>query len=224
MISDIIIIATIVLFIIIGVKRGIAKTLLNLAGLIFTAIAAYYLSSFLAQLVYDSFLKQTIISNLEQIIEQKGAEYAVMNSFEAVPKWITAITTLFIGLFGVSLEEFQDNMKFSKDISLSLAQNIEATLSSVVTTVLGIILIIVLFIIILILVKKIIKLALVIFEIPVIKQINKLLGGLLGAVEGIVFLWFAINVFYAIMSFINPVLLSNSLISGQFSEFFCMVI
>lgn len=222
MIANIIIIATIVLFIIIGIKRGIAKTLLNLAGLIFTAITAYYLSSFLAQLIYDNFLKQTIISNLEQIIEQQGIEYAVLNCFDAVPIFITAILSLIFGLFGVSLEEFQKNMSFSKDVSLSLAENIEASLSSTVTTVLAIILIILLFIIILILVKKIIKLALKIFEIPVIKQINKLLGGLLGAVEGIVFLWFAINIFYAIMSFINPVMLDNSFISGDLFNFFCI--
>ena len=38
MIVDIIIIAIIVLFVIIGVKRGLAKTILNLAGLVLTAV------------------------------------------------------------------------------------------------------------------------------------------------------------------------------------------
>lgn len=224
MIADIIILSIVVLFMIIGFKRGIAKTLLNLAGLVITAISAYYLSTFLSQLIYDTFFKQNIISNLEQIIEQEGIEYAILNCFDAVPQWITVLVSFIVGVFGISIDEFEKNMTFSKDLSLTLAQNIEQTLGSVIVTVFGIILIIVIFILLFILVKKIIMLTLKVFNIPVIKQVNKILGGVLGAVEGIVLVWFAINVFYAIMSFTNPDVIENSAITGNLFRYFCMVL
>lgn len=224
MIADIIILSIVVLFMIIGFKRGIAITLLNLAGLVITAISAYYLSTFLSQLIYDTFFKQNIISNLEQIIEQEGIEYAILNCFDAVPQWITVLVSFIVGVFGISIDEFEKNMTFSKDLSLTLAQNIEQTLGSVIVTVFGIILIIVIFILLFILVKKIIRLTLKVFNIPVIKQVNKILGGVLGAVEGIVLVWFAINVFYAIMSFTNPDVIENSAITGNLFRYFCMVL
>ena len=113
MITDIIIVAVIVLFAAIGVKRGLAKTILNIAGLVLAAISAYYLSSFLSQLIYDAFIKQTVINNIQQIIEQNGIDYALSNCLEAVPQWINGILSFIIGIFGMSLNEYQNQLVLS---------------------------------------------------------------------------------------------------------------
>ena len=126
MITDIIIIAVIVLFTAIGVKRGLAKTLLNLAGLFVTAISAYYLSSFLSQLIYDSFLKQTVINNIQQMVEQNGIDYALSNCLEAVPQWINGILSFIGGILGMSLNEFQNQLSVLSEISSSASQVIES--------------------------------------------------------------------------------------------------
>lgn len=222
MVVDIIVLSVILIFIIIGIKRGIAITLLNLAGVILCAISAYYLSELLAQSFYDAFLKQTIITNVENIIEQNGLEYAVQNPFEAMPQWILSVLSLLLMIFGITIDEFEKNMAFSKDISLTIAQNIEITLNGLVISIFMIILVIILFIVLFFLIKKIIKLALNVFEIPVIKQINKLLGGLFGAIEGIVIIWFAINIFYAIIAFTSPDIIQNDAITGEVFKLFCL--
>lgn len=224
MITDIIIVAVIVLFALIGVKRGIAKTILNLAGLVLTAISAYYLSSFLSQFIYDSFLKQTVITNIQQIIEQNGIDYALNNCLEAVPQWINGILSFFAGIFGVSLDEFESQLIIPSDISSSTSQVVESTVAPVVTSVLLIIFVIVLFIIIFIIVKKLIRLASGVFNIPVIKQINQLLGGIFGLAEGLLVVFIAVNIFDIVTGYTNPALLSNELFSGAIFKFFSMSI
>lgn len=224
MITDIIIVAVIVLFAIIGVKRGIAKTILNLAGLVLTAISAYYLSSFLSQLIYDSFLKQSVITNTQQIIEQNGIDYALSNCLEAVPQWINGILSFIGGIFGIGLDEFQNQLSVPSDVSSSVSQVIENAVSPVVTSVLTIILIIVLFIIILIIVKKLVKLISKVFNIPVIKQINQLLGGIFGLAEGLLIVFIAVNIFDIVTGFSNPALLDNELFSGAIFKFFSMTV
>lgn len=222
MIVDIIIIAIVVLFVIIGVKRGLAKTILNLAGLVLTAVSAYYISSFLSQLFYDMFIKQTVITNTQQIIEQNGIDYAVSNCLEAVPQWINGIISFIVGAFGISLNEFQNQITVPANISSSASQVIESVLAPVVTSVLSIILVIILFIIILIIVKKLVKLVLRIFNIPVIKQINQFLGGIVGLAEGLLIVFIAVNIISMAAGFSNPDLLSNGMFNGGIFKFFAI--
>lgn len=222
MIVDIIIIAIVVLFVIIGVKRGLAKTILNLAGLVLTAVSAYYISSFLSQLFYDMFIKQTVITNTQQIIEQNGIDYAVSNCLEAVPQWVNGIISFIVGAFGISLNEFQNQITVPANISSSASQVIESVLAPVVTSVLSIILVIILFIIILIIVKKLVKLVLRIFNIPVIKQINQFLGGIVGLAEGLLIVFIAVNIISMVAGFSNPDLLSNGMFNGGIFKFFAI--
>lgn len=221
MIADIIIISIVVIFAIIGFSRGIAKTLLNFAGLILSAICAFYLSKALAQFIYDTFLQQTIIANIEQMILDKGTEYALTNSLDAVPQWISAVISFTVGLFGITFNEYEQNMVVVNNITGSIANSIEGALSSVIVTVLTVILVIVLFIILFLIVKRLIKLINRVFRIPVIKQLNQLLGLLLGAGEGIVFVWCVINLLYMIITFMD---LSTIQINatGELFRFFCV--
>lgn len=194
MIIDILIVAVILLFAAIGVKRGIAKTLLNIAGIVVTAVCAYYLSDFLSQVIYDAFIKQTVISNVTQIIEENGLDYALSNSLLALPEWLSGFIIFVSSLFGINETKLQDSLVFSDEISSSSSNMIESAVAPLATSLLSFILIIVLFIIIFILVKKLIKLVAKAFSIPVIKQINQLLGGVFGIAEGLIIVWIAVNI------------------------------
>lgn len=224
MITDIIIVAVIVLFAAIGVKRGLAKTILNIAGLVLAAISAYYLSSFLSQLIYDAFLKQTVINNIQQIIEQNGIDYALSNCLEALPQWINGILSFIIGIFGMSLNEYQNQLVLSSDFSSSTSQAVENVLAPVVSSVFGMILLVILFILIFIIVKKLIKHISRVFNIPVVKQINQLLGGIFGLAEGLLIVFIAVNIFVIVTEFSNPALLNNELFSGAVFRFFSLSI
>lgn len=222
MIIDIILIAVIVLFAVIGMKRGIAKTLLNIAGLVLSAIAAYYLAGLLSRSMYDAFIKQTVMQNIQQIIQQNGADYAVNNCLEAMPAWINGVLSFIVGLFGMTVGDFEKHMTIPDGVSESVAQTVENTVAPVITSLLEFVFLVVLFIVLFIIAKKLVKLASKVFDIPVIKQINRLLGGVLGIAEGVVIVFVAANILGFSMQFSNPVLLNGGIFSGAVFKFFCL--
>lgn len=223
MVADLIIIALIIIFALIGMKRGIAITILNIAGIIVTAIAAYYLSGLLSDFIYDTFLHQTITQNLQQIVSQSGLQYAAQNCLDSLPDWVNGILSFILGLFGISISEFQKSMQMPQSNSINSIGIIENSIKSVVTSVFDVVLLVLLAIIIFIIVKLIVKRLSGLFKLPVIKQINKLFGGMLGIAEGIVFVFIAVNIFYAVVNQAYPELFSNSLVSGNVFKFFCIL-
>ena len=85
---------------------------------------------------------------------------------------------------------------------------------------LGVVISIIIFIIIKILVKKLAR----VFKIPVVKQINKLLGGVLGLAEAAILVFFAVNIFSGVLEFSNPEMLNNPMISGAVFKFFSVAV
>ena len=223
MIADIIIALIIVLFIIIGVKRGIARTILNIVGLFATYMFASYLSKLLAQLVYNTFLKQTVVNNINEFIAVNGLDYAASNCLGALPDWANAIVSAIVSLLGGSCEQFAQSIDSQATIALSSsAENIETAVETAAVAVFAMILLIVLFIVIFIILKKLIRLVLKVFKAPVLKQVNGLFGGVLGAAEGILCAWIAVNVFYTVAFLSAPELLTNALVNGRLYSLLCM--
>ncbi len=222
MVSNIIIAVLIVLFALIGMKRGIAITILNIAGIIVTAVSAYYLADMLSEFIYNTFVKQTVTDNIQQLITQSGVQYAAENCLDTLPSWVYGIVSFITGLFGAGTGGFQNNISASQFTSSNTVHLIESAVKSAVTSVFNIILFILLVVLIYILVKIIIKKVAVLFKIPVISQINKLLGGILGLIEGIVFVFIVVNIFYVFMNSSYPAILNNSLVSGNIFKIFCL--
>lgn len=224
MVSDIIIVSVIVLFILIGVKRGIAKTFLNIVGYMAVVSLAYFLSGVLSQFIYDVFVKQTVITNIEQTISETGVQSAMHNCLNALPGWVFSLVSFVTGIFGLNTSVLTDFMKMPDKVSAITANSIESMVAPVAVSVFKIFLEIILFVILLIIVKKLIRVVLRIFNIPVIRQVNQSFGGVLGAVEGILFVWLAVNIFYVIMFFSNPEVTANSLVAGNLFKFFCIAV
>lgn len=222
MIADIIIVAVIVLFVIIGTKRGIAKTFLSIMGYMAAVALAYYLSGPLSQFIYDAFVKQTVVTNIEHTISESGVQNAMQNCLNALPGWVFALVSFVTGIFGSDTSNLTKFMTISDNASVSAASSIESMVAPVAVSVFKIFLEIILFVILLLIVKRLIRIVLKIFNVPVIRQLNKTLGGILGAVEGVLFVWLAVNIFYAIMFFSNPETVANSLVAGNLFKLLCI--
>ena len=100
MVADIIIIAVFALLFFIDFKRGIAITILNVAGVALTGFLAYHISNFLASWVYTAFVQQTLTTNLQQMIDTQGINSAIANSFSALPNWVMGMLGFFLSIFG----------------------------------------------------------------------------------------------------------------------------
>ena len=198
MLTNILIVTIILLFTILGVFRGLAKSILNFVGLVLSAVVANFLS---------------------YIAEQNSISYTITNCFDAVPNWVHGIISFIMGIFGGNVNDIVNYMTIS-DTNNQIVYAIEKPLSDVVINIIGVLCVIVLFLGIFIIVKRLIHIALKVFSIPIVKQADMIFGGFLGVAEGIVFVFFAINIFYVIMSFAHPAILSDDLFSGQLFKFF----
>lgn len=224
MVADIIIIAVFALLFFIDFKRGIAITILNVAGVALTGFLAYHISNFLASWVYTAFVQQTLTTNLQQMIDTQGINSAIANSFSALPNWVMGMLGFFLSIFGLDLSVYTNDFQVPNSAAAAVSTSVENLIQPVITgmfrLVIGAVLSIIIFIIIKILVKKLA----IVFKIPVVKQINKLLGGVLGLAEAAILVFFAVNIFSGVLEFSNPEMLNNPMISGAVFKFFSVAV
>ena len=224
MVADIIIIAVFALLFFIDFKRGIAITILNVAGLALTGFLAYHISNFLASWVYTAFVQQTLTTNLQQMIDTQGINSAITNSFSALPNWVMGMLGFFLSIFGLDSSVYTNDFQVPNSAAAAVSTSVENLIQPVITgmfrLVIGVVISIIIFIIIKILVKKLA----IVFKIPVVKQINKLLGGVLGLAEAAILVFFAVNIFSGVLEFSNPEMLNNPMISGAVFKFFSVAV
>ena len=224
MVADIIIIAVFALLFFIDFKRGIAITILNVAGVALTGFLAYHISNFLASWVHTAFVQQTLTTNLQQMIDTQGINSAIANSFSALPNWVMGMLGFFLSIFGLDSSVYTNDFQVSNSAAAAVSTSVENLIQPVITgmfrLVIGVVISIIIFIIIKILVKKLAR----VFKIPVVKQINKLLGGVLGLAEAAILVFFAVNIFSGVLEFSNPEMLNNPMISGAVFKFFSVAV
>ena len=224
MVADIIIIAVFALLFFIDFKRGIAITILNVAGVALTGFLAYHISNFLASWVYTAFVQQTLTTNLQQMIDTQGINSAIANSFSALPNWVMGMLGFFLSIFGLDSSVYTNDFQVSNSAAAAVSTSVENLIQPVITgmfrLVIGVVISIIIFIIIKILVKKLAR----VFKIPVVKQIKKLLGGVLGLAEAAILVFFAVNIFSGVLEFSNPEMLNNPMISGAVFKFFSVAV
>lgn len=224
MVADIIIIAVFALLFFIDFKRGIAITILNVAGVALTGFLAYHISNFLASWVYTAFVQQTLTTNLQQMIDTQGINSAIANSFSALPNWVMGMLGFFLSIFGLDSSVYTNDFQVSNSAATAVSASVENLIQPVITgmfrLVIGVVISIIIFIIIKILVKKLAR----VFKIPVVKQINKLLGGVLGLAEAAILVFFAVNIFSGVLEFSNPEMLNNPMISGAVFKLFSVAV
>jgi len=224
LVADIIIIAVFALLFFIDFKRGIAITILNVAGVALTGFLAYHISNFLASWVYTAFVQQTLTTNLQQMIDTQGINSAIANSFSALPNWVMGMLGFFLSIFGLDSSVYTNDFQVPNSAVASVSTSVENLIQPVITgmfrLVIGAVLSIIIFIIIKILVKKLA----IVFKIPVVKQINKLLGGVLGLAEAAILVFFVVNIFSGVLEFSNPEMLNNPMISGAVFKFFSVAV
>lgn len=224
MVADIIIIAVFALLFFIDFKRGIAITILNVAGVALTGFLAYHISNFLASWVYTEFVQQTLTTNLQQMIDTQGINSAIANSFSALPNWVMGMLGFFLSIFGLDSSVYTNDFQVPNSAAAAVSASVENLIQPVITgmfrLVIGVVISIIIFIIIKILVKKLAR----VFKIPVVKQINELLGGVLGLAEAAILVFFAVNIFSGVLEFSNPEMLNNPMISGAVFKFFSVAV
>jgi uncharacterized membrane protein required for colicin V production len=195
-------------------RRGLIKSLLGVVSNVASIFISTYLGSLLTTFIYDSFIKENIISSISSSIAENvsSSSQSVESATNNLPDYVNTI----LGLFGYTTDSLNQGVTTAiESQSLGVAQAIESVLQPIVTAIIGFLLVIVLFIIIRLILRKLIRMIDKVAKLPVLNTVNKLLGGLLGIVDGFVIAYFAV----AITAILLPLITGGSIAGDTLKSF-----
>ncbi len=178
---DVIIVAIVVLYALRGWRKGFFRSLMGLIGAMIALVAALTVSRFLSQWIFDAFIRTPLAASITQTMAETGASTA-SGIMSALPQFLREL----VGWTGNSAQELQNLISSSAGPAADILVNI---ISPLVINLIMIVAAIVLFIIFLIIVRLLLRLLNKVTKVPVIKQLNGILGFLLGIGKGIIIVW-----------------------------------
>lgn len=171
MLLDIIFLAIIIACTVWGAKRGIIKTVLGLSSFIVSIIAALFLYQPFMDIIYSSPAIASAIDGFKENIAQ-----SMIPSGSVSPELTDVkIPAIFMAILGSDI----------------ISQGTQAMATAVADAVVYLITIVIFIIIIKLLVSLLFKVFNVAAKMPIIKQANGLVGGILGLIIGVVLCWIA---------------------------------
>ncbi|MBQ8056824.1 MAG: CvpA family protein, partial [Ruminococcus sp.] len=206
MFYDIIVIAIIIISIVIGYNRGAANTLVSLFGFILSFVIAVFLGDFLSEFIYNSYLSEAIINSVSSCMVTSGTGELIVTD---LPPFVD---------FAMKLTGFDYNEALQSsisDLSNSIAVGFETAIKPVVLSVLTFVLTALVFIIIYFVFRLILKSVLnFVFNLPLLRGINKTLGAVFSLLSSLCFVSFMAFLLNIIMPYIEniPYWLSESTI------------
>lgn len=178
MILDILSLIIILVFAIIGIKTGAAKVICRLLSVVIAFLAAVFLSHFLAELVYNTFIRQTIIDNISKVVNDSALSTAA-DKAAGLLGGLPMVLSNSLAYFGVT------EVKLSSMFDTSAVESIEGVIMTPVVGVISIVFFVILFILLLFLLKKVMGGISKIFRLPLIRVVDSAFGFVLGLFEGL---------------------------------------
>ena len=180
LILDGILILIFVSFIIIGRKKGFIKTALSLVATVISIIVAKEYAPAVAQWLNDNYIHEMGLNWLTDLISRNidGGAQAVAN---AIPQ---AISDAVASLANTSVESMVSGVATAEQIAAAAEKIYMAAEGAFIITFINAVTFLALFIIANLILSLGVRLINTIFKLPVLKGINKLLGGIIGAVKG----------------------------------------
>ena len=185
-IVDIILLIVLFVMILAGIKNGFVRCVLSIVAFTLAFAAAVFLSEPAAQTVYDNFAKEPIESAIAESITDTGTAQTAADSTQAaidsLPEAVvSAASSLGIDVSQLAEQAGSINLNTS-DMAAELTDKVARPIALAVLKVLA-------FAVIFLILNLVLQIAVSVisrlFDLPVLKTFNRTLGGVLGAVKGL---------------------------------------
>lgn len=196
---DLIVLAGLIVCVVIGVKRGVVKSAVHLAGSFFAGLLASALGGVAARWVFDALFRRALVERVETTINAAGVSSVaegLRQLFRSLPDFLVRA----LEDAGVTTALLEGTLAHSTGRAAELVTD---ALAPVFIGFLRVLAGVVLFMLLQILVRVLADLAGKAFELPVLRQMNGVLGGVAGFLLALVFLWLvdaALRVFIPMLS------------------------
>ncbi len=189
-ILDVLTLAVLVIFIFISAKKGFARTILEFAAIIVAILLAVALGGKAADWVYDSFIKDSLVSGITTTVDN-ALNDTVENFTESLPE----ILVKGAKAFGIYDKISECRLESVEGTVSALETNI---MRPIATSILKVIASIILFVVLLFLLNLLVKAIDKVFKLPVVGDLNRALGGIVGFLKGLAVLFVAFSLIAAI--------------------------
>lgn len=181
---DGIVIVVLVLFTVIGTRKGFIKAAADLLGGIIAMIAAGMLSNPVAEYIYSKLFSSAVEQKVKAVLEVKEMELA--DYFAQLPEFVSR----WLNFTGVNADTVAQKMSESGN---SAAETVVASLAPVFVGLINVFVVIILFLLFMIIIRALANLLTGLFHLPLLKEVNGLLGAVLGILLGLLVVWVAIG-------------------------------
>lgn len=216
---DIVTLAVLLLFAVLGAKKGLIKSCVDFFGALIAMIGAAIFSGPAAEWVYTTFFRTSLVEKITTAITGLSDTEAVYAVFDDFPDMIQrALSASGITESSV-LTQLQNG-------ALSAAEGITDALSPMLIGLIRVLAMLVLFVLLLVIIRAVAVLLSGLFELPVLHGLNRLLGAVFGILMAVVVIWIVlacVQVFTPLLTLemqsqVNEVL-ENSAFSGMLYNF-----
>ena len=217
-ILDLIFIALAVVMIILGAKKGLIKALLDGLSTIASGIIAYILATPVAKVIYDAFVRGIVKSEFEKGLNESGTDFGSISEkvnvlVSELPEGALNIASKFGfdvngAISNVVSSAPDSNESLVETLMTNIGDNIFLTITEAVTMIALFIIVSIALTFVIRLLNKVVK------KLPVVKQANKLAGGLLGLVKAVVIIFVVSTVLVFVKNEALTPIINSSLILG----------
>lgn len=194
-ISDIVAIVIVVLFVMWGAKKGLVKSVLGLGSIIISIVLALTLYQPVSTFLKDSVIGEYVTVNIAKVLDASEKEPEEMETEDAA------------NALNLPPEIMSKVSESVDDIKTTALGSISTSVSSLAINLLSMLIV---FLVIKLILWIITLLLDAVTGIPVIRGLNKMLGGVLGAVSGII----TIYILLAILTFMTAVDTDNKIVNN----------
>ena len=181
---DGIVIVVLVLFTVIGAKKGFIKAAADLLGGVAAMIAAGMLSTPVAEYIYTKLFAEGVELKVKNAFEVKEME--IGEFFAELPEFVSR----WLNFTGINADTVAQKIAENGD---STAETVVNSLAPVFISLINVFVVIILFLLFMIITKAVANLLTGLFHLPLLKEVNGLLGAVLGILLGVLVVWIAIG-------------------------------
>ena len=212
--SDIIIVVLVLLYMLFGAMRGFLKTITGLVATVFSALLANWLSAPIGTWFYTTFIRATVLTNIEQEITKNGFSSAVSSSLQSLPDWLSKMVASIFAPWGIDMDDLQKGVLINNQQAQQISHTIEEPIGQMISS---------LFIVLKIILKLIFNAIIRLFRGSSRPGgVDRFFGGLFGFAEGTLVVLIAIHIVYMIMSLCNPAVSDDPMVFGKLFNTLCL--
>ena len=193
---DIAVLVTVVLFALVGAKKGFIKACMDFLGAFIAMIAAGILSAPAAQWVYDTFFHEALMEKIASAVTGLEAVEAVQTVFTEFP----AVIQRALAAIGITESSVAAQVQGS---ALDIAESITTAISPMLIGFVRVLAMVVLFILLLVVIRAVASILTGLFELPVLRSVNGLLGAVFGVLLAVVAIWVVLACVQAFMPLLS---------------------